>query len=59
MRHSSIRASTIARITASGTAMAENFSVLRAAIRKAELANRRVKFSRNTKRLEATPSIIE
>ena len=59
MRHSSMSASTIASITARGTAIAENCKVFFAAIMKAELLKSFMKFSRNTKFREPTPSIIE
>ena len=59
MRHSSISARPMASTTASGTAIAEKLRVFLAAIRKAELSNSFMKFSKNTKFFDPTPSISE
>ena len=59
MRHSSIRARTMDKTTARGTAMAEKLRVFLAASRKAELSNSFMKFWRNTKFFDPTPSIRE
>ena len=59
MRHSSISASTMASTTARGTATAEKLRVFFAAMRKAELSNSFMKFCKNTKFFDPTPSISE
>ena len=59
MRHSSIKARHMARITARGTATTEKLRVFFAAMRKAELSNSFMKFSKNTKFFDPTPSISE
>ena len=59
MRHSSMSASAIERMTASGTARNEKVRVFFAAVRNAEFWNSFTKLSRNTKLREPTQSMTE